>query len=40
MQKDEMVLIQKVQQGDLDSFTPLYEAYFQRIYSFLLIKAD
>ena len=40
MQNDEITLIEKVQQGDLDSFTPLYEAYFQRIYSFLLMKAN
>ena len=40
MPKDEIALIQKVQQGDLDSFTPLYESYFQRIYSFLLVKTN
>ena len=40
MQKDEIDLIQQVQQWDLDSFTPLYEKYFQRIYSFALIKSD
>ena len=40
MPKDEIDLIQKVQQWDLDSFTPLYESYFQRIYSFLLVKAN
>ena len=40
MQGDELKLIQQVQNWDLDSFTPLYEAYFQKIYSFLLIKAN
>ena len=40
MSKDEIVLIQQVQQWDLDSFTPLYEKYFQKIYSFALIKSD
>ena len=40
MQKDEIDLILKVQQWDLDSFTPLYEKYFQKIYSFALIKAE
>ena len=40
MPKDEIDLIQQVQNGNLDSFTPLYNAYFQRIYSFLLMKAD
>ena len=40
MQKDEIDLIQKVQKGDLDSFTQLYESYFQKIYSFLLLKAN
>jgi len=40
MSKDEIDLIQEVQNGNLDSFTPLYNAYFQRIYSFLLIKAN
>ena len=40
MQKDEITLIKKVQEWDLDSFTPLYESYFQRIYSFLLIKSN
>ena len=40
MPKDEIDLIQEVQNGNLDSFTPLYDAYFQRIYSFLLIKAN
>ena len=40
MLKDEVDLIQQVQKWDLDSFTPLYNAYFQRIYSFLLIKAN
>lgn len=40
MPKDEIDLIQQVQNGNLDSFTPLYNAYFQRIYSFLLMKAN
>ena len=40
MPKDEIDLIQQVQNGNLDSFTPLYETYFQRIYSFLLMKAN
>ena len=40
MAKDEINLILQVQQWDLDSFTPLYERYFQKIYSFALIKAD
>ena len=40
MWNDEINLIQKVQQWDFDSFTPLYEMYFQKIYSFLLIKAN
>ena len=40
MHKDEIALIQQVQSGNLDSFTPLYDAYFQRIYSFLLMKAN
>ena len=40
MPEDEINLILQVQQWDLDSFTPLYEKYFQKIYSFALIKAD
>ena len=40
MPKDEIDLILQLQQWDLDSFTPLYERYFQKIYSFALIKAD
>lgn len=40
MLKDEITLIKQVQQWDVDSFTPLYEEYFQRIYSFLLIKSN
>lgn len=40
MAKDEINLILQVQQWDLDSFTPLYEKYFQKIYSFALMKAD
>lgn len=40
MQKDEIDLILQLQQWDLDSFTPLYEKYFQKIYSFALMKAD
>ena len=40
MQKDEIDLVLQVQQWNLDSFTPLYEKYFQKIYSFVLIKAD
>lgn len=40
MQKDEIDLILRVQQWDLDSFTPLYEKYFQKIYSYTLIKSD
>lgn len=40
MQKDEIELILQIQQWDLDSFTPLYEKYFQKIYSFALMKAD
>ena len=40
MSKDEIDLILQVQQWELDSFTPLYEKYFQKIYSFALIKAE
>ena len=40
MPKDEINLILQLQQWDLDSFTPLYEKYFQKIYSFALMKAD
>lgn len=40
MTKDELELILQVQQWDLDSFTPLYEKYFQRIYSFALMKSN
>jgi len=40
MPKEEIELILQVQQWDLDSFTPLYEKYFQKIYSFALIKAE
>lgn len=40
MHRDEIALIQQVQNGNLDSFTSLYDAYFQRIYSFLLMKAN
>ena len=40
MQKDEIELILKVQYWDLDSFTPIYEKYFQKIYSFALIKSN
>ena len=40
MWKEEFDLIQEVQQGNLDSFTPLYEMYFQKVYSFLLMKAN
>ena len=40
MHKDEIALIQEVQNGNLDSFTSLYNTYFQRIYSFLLMKAN
>ena len=40
MQKEEIDLILQVQQWDLDSFTPLYEKYFQKIYSFSLMKAE
>ena len=40
MLKDEIDLILQLQQWDLDSFTPLYEKYFQKIYSFALMKAD
>jgi len=40
MPKDEIDLILQLQQWDLDSFTPLYEKYFQKIYSFTLMKAD
>lgn len=40
MPKDEIDLILQIQQWDLDSFTPLYEKYFQKIYSFALMKAD
>lgn len=40
MPKDEINLILQVQEWILDSFTPLYEKYFQKIYSFALIKAD
>jgi len=40
MHSDEIKLIQQVQNGDLDSFTPLYNSYFQRIYSFLLMKSN
>ena len=40
MSKDEIDLIQQIQQWDLDSFTPLYEKYFQKIYSFALMKSN
>lgn len=40
MTKDELELILQVQQWDLDSFTPLYEKYFQKIYSFALMKSN
>ena len=40
MQKEEIELILQVQQWNLDSFTPLYERYFQKIYSFALMKSD
>ena len=40
MSKDEINLIQQVQKWDFDSFTPLYEKYFQKIYSFALMKTD
>ena len=40
MWTDEFNLIKNVQQWDFNSFTPLYEMYFQKIYSFLLIKAN
>ena len=40
MWTEEFELIQDVQHGKLDSFTSLYERYFQKIYSFLLIKAN
>ncbi len=40
MFKDEIYFIQQVQNWNFDSFTPLYEAYFQKIYSFLLMKAN
>ena len=40
MHNDEIKLIQQVQNGDLDSFTHLYNSYFQRIYSFLLMKSN
>lgn len=40
MTKDEIELILQVQQWDLDSFTPLYEKYFQKIYSFALMKSN
>lgn len=40
MPKEEIELILQLQQWDLDSFTPLYEKYFQKIYSFALIKSN
>jgi len=40
MPKDEIDLILQLQHWDLDSFTPLYEKYFQKIYSFALMKSD
>ena len=40
MSKNEIDLIIELQQWDLDSFTPLYEKYFQKIYSFALMKAN
>lgn len=40
MLKDEIDLILQVQQWDLDSFTPLYEKYFQKVYSFALMKSN
>ena len=40
MSKDEIELIIQVQQWNLDAFTPLYEKYFNKIYSFSLIKSN
>ena len=40
MIKDEAELILQVQQWNLEAFTPLYEKYFQKIYSFALMKCN
>ena len=40
MPKEEIELILQLQQWNLDNFTPLYEKYFQKIYSFALMKSD
>ncbi|MDR2190851.1 MAG: RNA polymerase sigma factor [Candidatus Peribacteria bacterium] len=39
MIKDDCMLVQQVQQGKYSSFEALYHKYFQRIYSFVMIKS-
>lgn len=40
MIKNEINLIKEIQQGNYDSFTSIYETYFSKIYTFLLIKSN
>jgi DNA-directed RNA polymerase specialized sigma24 family protein len=39
MIKDDCMLVQQVQQGKYASFETLYQKYFQRIYSFVMVKS-
>ncbi|MDR2415491.1 MAG: RNA polymerase sigma factor [Candidatus Peribacteria bacterium] len=39
MIKDDIMLVQQVQQGKYASFETLYQRYFQRIYAFVMVKS-
>ena len=36
--QDEQGIVRQAQQGDKDAFTQLYEAYFDKIYRYIVIK--
>jgi len=40
MDKEELQIIQQIQKGDFDLFTTLYDKYFKKIYTFLLLKSN
>lgn len=40
MTSDEITLIKEIQKGEYESFTYLYEKYFKKVFTYILLKAN
>jgi hypothetical protein len=40
MTNDEITLIKEIQKGEFESFTNLYEKYFKKVFTYILLKAN